>query len=101
MSVAWASEADGCQGSKAGRKLSSPITLAIRMLNFAPGSREKRFAVNDLSLRVKSANPQGPESLRHLERVVGRLLQSRTFKVRAQALAKPALQRGPVNNGER
>ena len=73
---------------------------AVRRLTSAAGFRHKRFAVNDLSLRGKSANPQGPESLRSSERVSGRSSRRRPLKVGAPPQAKPALPQGPNGDGE-
>ncbi len=74
--------------------------IAVRFLNLREGFREKRFAIKDLSLRVKSGYPQGSESLRHSESHSGRLFRTCTIKVRARTSAKPALPRGPNGSGE-
>ena len=45
------------------RELSGLTPPAIEMLNSAAGFRRTRFVIKGLSLRVKSTNPQGPETI--------------------------------------
>jgi hypothetical protein len=73
---------------------------AIKRLNSAAGFHQERFAIKDLSLRVKSANPQGTESLRRLERVCDSSFRIPTIKDGVRTSAIPALPRGPNDNGE-
>jgi hypothetical protein len=73
---------------------------AIKRLNSAAGFHQERFAIKDLSLRVKSANPQGPETLRHSERAFGSSFRCQTLKVFPPTLAKPGPLRGPGDNEE-
>ena len=79
------------------RKLSGTTAPAVRRLNSAAGFRRKRFAIKGLSLRGKSANPQGPETRRLSGEENRPSFRPRTLKVRTEEPAEPA----PFSAGHR